>query len=172
MMAEMAGRSPDMSNSSRIHAFHPERYGDVKSAVRALLHAVGGEAKAAAACRVSKSTLSEYGNPRYDERHMPLDVVLALEKVAGEMPVTEHLAAEHDALLLQLPSVEATGGWMDHLTSIGKEAGDVFHRAGEYLADDGEIDAQEAPVLLKEVDELLAAVAAMRAAVRARIPDR
>ena len=159
MMAEMAGRSPDMSNSSRIHAFHPERYGDVKSAVRALLHAVGGEAKAAAACRVSKSTLSEYGNPRYDERHMPLDVVLAL-------------AAEHDALLLQLPSVEATGGWMDHLTSIGKEAGDVFHRAGEYLADDGEIDAQEAPGLLKEVDELLAAVAAMRAAVRARIPDR
>ena len=171
MMAEMAGRSPDMSNSSRIHAFHPERYGDVKSAVRALLHAVGGEAKAAAACRVSKSTLSEYGNPRYDERHMPLDVVLALEKVAGEMPVTEHLAAEHDALLLHLPSVEAVGGWMDHLTTIGKEAGDVFHRAGEYLADDGEIDAVEAPGLLKEVDELLAAVAAMRAAVQARIPD-
>jgi len=49
----MAGRNPDMSNTSRIHSFHPERYGD------------------------------------------------------------------------------------------------VFHRAGEYLADDGEIDAQEAPVLLK-----------------------
>ena len=102
---------------------------------------------------------------------MPLDVVLALERAAGEMPVTEHLAAEHDALLLHLPSVEAVGGWMDHLTTIGKEAGDVFHRAGEYLADDGEIDAVEAPGLLKEVDELLAAVAAMRAAVQARIPD-
>ena len=87
------------------------------------------------------------------------------------MPVTEHLAAEHDALLLHLPSVEAVGGWMDHLTTIGKEAGDVFHRAGEYLSDDGDIDAQEAPVLLKEVDELLAAVAAMRAAVRTRIPE-
>ncbi|MBT7666500.1 MAG: hypothetical protein HN608_16390, partial [Rhodospirillaceae bacterium] len=49
--------------------------------------------------------------------------------------------------------------------------GDVFHRAGEYLADDGEIDAQEAPALLKEVDELLAAVAAMRTSVRARIPQ-
>jgi hypothetical protein len=160
-----------MSNSSRIHAFHPEQYGDVKSAVRALLHAVGGEAKAAAACRVSKSTLSEYGNPRYGERHMPLDVVLALEKTAGQMPVTEHLAAEHGALLLHLPAVEATGSWVEHLTSIGKEAGDVFHRAGEYLADDGEIDARDAPSLLKEVDELLAAVAAMRAAVRARIPQ-
>ncbi|MDE0942431.1 MAG: hypothetical protein OSB58_08330 [Alphaproteobacteria bacterium] len=102
-----------MSNTSRIHAFHPERYGDVKSAVRALLHAVGGEAKAAAACRVSKSTLSEYGNPRYDERHMPLDVILALERAAGQMPVTEHLAAEHDALLLHLPVVEAVGSWME-----------------------------------------------------------
>ena len=159
-----------MSNSSRIHAFHPEQYGDVKSAVRALLHAVGGEAKAAA-CRVSKSTLSEYGNPRYGERHMPLDVVLALEKAAGQMPVTEHLAAEHGALLLHLPAVEAAGSWVEHLTSIGKEAGDVFHRVGEYLADDGEIDAREAPSLLKEVDELLAAVAAMRAAVRSRIPQ-
>ena len=166
----MAGRNPDMSNTSRIHSFHPERYGDVKSAVRALLHAVGGEAKAAA-CRVSKSTLSEYGNPRYDERHMPLDVVLALERAAGAMPVTEHLAAEHDALLPHLAAEESAGGWLDHLTKIGKEAGDVFHRAGEYLADDGEIDAQEAPVLLKEVDELLAAVAAMRVAVRKRIPD-
>ena len=102
---------------------------------------------------------------------MPLDVVLALEQAAGEMPVTEHLAAEHDALLLHLPAIETQGGWLDHLTSIGKEAGDVFHRAGEYLADDGEIDAQEAPALLKEVDELLAAVAAMRTSVRARIPQ-
>ena len=160
-----------MSNKSRIHSFHPERYGDPKAAVRALLHAVGGEARAAAACRVSKSTLSEYGNPRYDERHMPLDVVLALEKVAGEMPVTEHLAAEHSALLLHLPTVEAEAEWLDHLTSIGKEAGDVFHRAGEYLADDGEIDEREAPGLLKEVDELLAAVAAMRVAVRSRLPE-
>ena len=102
---------------------------------------------------------------------MPLDVVLALERAAGAMPVTEHLAAEHDALLLHLAAEESAGGWLDHLTKIGKEAGDVFHRAGEYLADDGEIDAQEAPVLLKEVDELLAAVAAMRVAVRKRIPD-
>ncbi|MDA1098169.1 MAG: hypothetical protein O2967_04215 [Proteobacteria bacterium] len=160
-----------MSNKSRIHSFHPELYGDVKSAVRALLHAIGGEAKAAAVCRVSKSTLSEYGNPRYGERHMPVDVVLALERAAGEMPVTEHLAAEHGALLLHLPAVEAVGSWLDHLTSIGKEAGDVFHRAGEYLANDGDIDAHEAPALLREVDELLAAVAAMRVSVRARIPQ-
>jgi DNA-binding transcriptional regulator YdaS (Cro superfamily) len=160
-----------MTNTSRIHSFHPEGYGDPKAAVRALLHALGGEEKAAALCRVSKSTLSEYANPRHGDRHIPVDVALELERAAEVMPVSEHMAAEHNAVLLQLPDVEAETVWLDHLTKIGKEAGDVFHRAGEYLADDGQISAQEAPILLREVDELLAAVAAMRAAVRQRLPD-
>lgn len=159
-----------MSNRSRIHSFHPEGYGDPKAAVRALLHALGGEQKAAAQCRVSKSTLSEYGNPRYPDRHMPVDVAVELEKAAGVMPVTEHMAAEHDTVLLKLPEGDAEPEWLDHLTTIGKEAGEVFHRAGEYLADDGEITAQEAPILLRELDELLGAVAAMRSAVRSRLP--
>jgi len=161
-----------MTSKSRIHSFHPEAYGDLKTAVRALLHAAGGEEKAAAMCRVAKSTLSEYGNPRYDERHMPVDVVLALEQATNAMPVSEHLAAEHNAVLLRLPEDLGDGGaWLDHLTTIGKEAGDVFHRTGQFLADDGEISETEAPALLREVDELLAAVAAMRAAVRQRLPN-
>jgi hypothetical protein len=159
-----------MANTSRIHSFHPETYGDIKTAVRALLHAVGGEAKAAEACRVSKSTLSEYANPRHGDRHMPLDVVLELEKAARRTPVTEHLAAEHNSILLRLPEAESEGEWLDYLAAIGKEASDVFHRTGEYLANDGDIDATEAQTLLREVDELLAAVAAMRAAVRKRLP--
>ena len=158
-----------MANTSRIHSFHPETYGDIKTAVRALLHAVGGEAKAAEACRVSKSTLSEYANPRHSERHMPLDVVLALENAARKTPVTEHMAAEHNSILLRLPDSDDELGWLGYLAVIGKEASDVFHRTSEYLADDGEIDATEAPILLREIDELLAAVAAMRTAVRRRL---
>ena len=158
-----------MANSSRIHSFHPETYGDIKTAVRALLHAVGGEAKAAEACRVSKSTLSEYANPRHVDRHMPLDVVLELEKATGETPVTEHLAAEHNSILLRLPDADGELEWLDYLAAIGKEASDVFARTGEYLANDGVIDAIEAQVLLREVDELLAAVAGMRAAVKSRV---
>lgn len=158
-----------MESRSRIHSFHPERYGDLKAAVRALLHACGGESRAAQSCRVSKSTLSEYGNPNYPDRHMPVDVVLALEEASGEMSVTGHLAAAHSCLLLQLPDEVVATEWLSHLTRIGKEAGDVFDRAGEFLADDGDIDEKEAPVLLREVDELLQAVAAMRAAVRSRL---
>ena len=160
-----------MPSKSRIHSFHPDSYGDLKTAVRALLHGSGGEARAAEYCRVSKSTLSEYGNPTYPDRHMPVDVVLALEEHAGEMPLTGHMAAAHDCLLLRLPETDGAPDWLLHLTRIGKEAGDVFNRAGEYLADDGEIDETEAPLLLREVDELLHAVAAMRAAVAERLPE-
>lgn len=161
-----------MSSKSRIHSFHPEGYGDLKTAVRALLHAAGGETRAAELCRVSKSTLSEYGNPRYADRHIPVDVALALEKATEQTPVTEHMAVEHNAILLRLPvEEEVEGVWMDHLTRIGKEAGDVFHRTGEFLADDGAIDEREAQVLLRELDELLAATAAMRAVVRRQMPD-
>lgn len=158
-----------MSNDSRIHSFHPEHYGDLKSAVRALLHACGGEVKAASACRVSKSTLSEYGNPAHDNRQIPVDVALSLEQSSGSLPVTEHLAAEHGCILLRLPDSDAEPVWIEHLAAIGREAGDVFSRTGEYLANDGDIDDQEAPHLLRELDELLAATASMRAAVRARI---
>ena len=103
---------------------------------------------------------------------MPVDVALALEQATAAMPVTEHMAAMHDSILLRLPEEDAVPEWLGHLPRIGKEAGDVFNRAGEFLADDGEIDEFEAPLLLKEVDELLMAVAAMRIAVRARLPDR
>ncbi len=160
-----------MESRSRIHSFHPETYGDLKTAARALLHACGGETRAAQSCRVSKSTLSEYGNPTYPERHMPIDVVVALESAAEDMSVTGHLAAAHSCLLLSLPDQDAEPEWLGHLTRIGKEAGDVFNRAGEFLADDGDIDADEAPILLREVDELLHAVAAMRSAVKARLPE-
>lgn len=171
VQAELAAAS-DMTSKSRIHSFHPEAYGDLKAAVRALLHAAGGEARAAELCRVSKSTLSEYGNPRYADRHVPVDVALDLEQATGEALITGHMAAEHNAILLKIPPEEAADeAWIDLLTRIGKEAGDVFHRTGEYLADDGQIDAREAQVLLRELDELLAATAAMRAAVRRRLPD-
>lgn len=158
-----------MKSDSRIHAFHPESYGDLKTAVRTLLHTLGGEAKAADLCRVSKSTLSEYGNPTYADRNMPVDIALALEEAAGDFPITRHMAAAHSALVVALPSAADTTDWVTHLTRIGRESGDVFHRAGEYLANDGEIDNREAPTLLKELDELILAVADMREAVRMRL---
>lgn len=159
-----------MTRRSRILSFHRDSYGDLKAAVRALLHACGGEARAAERCRVSKSTLSEYGNPGHPDRHMPVDVALALERACGEAPITEHMARAHGAVLLRPVAAEDAGPhWLAHLTRIGKEASDVFNRASEYLVD-SEIDAEEAPHLLRELDELMAVSAAMRAAVQARLP--
>lgn len=158
-----------MTARSRILSFHRDSYGDLKTAVRALLHACGGEARAAERCRVSKSTLSEYGNPGHPDRHMPVDVALDLERACGAMPVTEHMARAHGAVLLKLAAGDGSAPWLTYLTKIGKEASDVFNRASEFLVD-SDIDEAEAPHLLRELDELLAASAAMRAAVQLRLP--
>ena len=160
-----------MADQSRIHAFLPRRYGDLKAAVAALIHAAGGEISAAEHCRVGKSMLSDYANPRRENVHMPIDVVLALEAALKERAVTEHLAHEHDCVLVQLPArITDRTEWYRHLTRIGKEVGDVFERA-EYFLEDGDIDRLEAPDLLKEIDDLLAAAADLRAAVRTRLTD-
>ena len=43
-----------MADQSRIYSFMPRRYGDLKAAVAALIHAAGGEQNAADHCRVGK----------------------------------------------------------------------------------------------------------------------
>ena len=160
-----------MADQSRIHSFLPRKYGGLKAAVAALIHSAGGEIKAAKHCRVGKSMLSDYANPRGEAVHMPIDVVLALEAALQQRAVTEHLAAEHGCVLVQLPTgITDHTGWYRHLTRIGKEAGDVFERAEHFLAD-GDIDHIEAPDMLKEIDDLLAAAADLRTAVRAKLTD-
>ncbi len=160
-----------MADQSRIHAFLPRSYGDLKAAVAALIHAAGGEINAAEHSRVGKTMLSDYANPRRANVHMPIDVVLALEAALKERAVTEHLAHEHDCVLVQLPArITDRMEWYRYLTRIGKEVGDVFERA-EYFLEDGDIDQLEAPDLLKEIDDLLAAAADLRAAVRTRLTD-
>ncbi len=161
-----------MAKQSRIHSFMPRRYGDLKAAVAALIHGAGGEAAASDHCRVGKSMLSDYANPGRAKVHMPIDVVLQLERALGVRAVTEHLAAEHDCVLLQLPGrIAEETQWYRRLTRIGKEAGDIFEKAEHFLAGDGDIDADEAPELLKEIDDLLGAAAELRAAVRGRFTD-
>ena len=161
-----------MPKQSRIHSFLPRTYGDLKAAVAALIHGAGGETRAADHCRVGKSMLSDYANPNRDSVHMPIDVVLQLERAIGHRAVTEHLAAAHDCILVQLPTRPASDiAWYRRLARMGKEAGDVFEKAENLLADKGDIDGESAPHLLQEVDELLAVVAELRAAVRGRLTD-
>ena len=156
-------------SQTRIHSFFARDYGSVKAAVAALIGAAGGEKAAAEKCRVGKSMLSDYANPNHEKTHMPVDVVMQLEADTGEMPVTEHLAAAQDCLLLKLNTGDTHDDWSQHVMTLGKEAGDVFSRCQEFLADDGEIDEFEAPELLREIDELLVAAAEMRAAVVTRL---
>lgn len=65
---------------------------------RALVEACGGLQEAALHCRVSRSVLSDYGNPQ-KACAMPADVILALEEYCGQAFYTHALSqASHGVL--------------------------------------------------------------------------
>lgn len=75
---------------------------ELKRQTEALVKAVGVEAACAATGR-SKATLGRYysQHEEHARRFMPLDVVLALETVAGDPIVTAYLAERQGMKLLR-----------------------------------------------------------------------
>lgn len=64
----------------------------LKTAVRLTLQRLGGLDAAATCCRVGRSNLSDYGSLAHPDRHIPADVILDLETIAGEALITAALA--------------------------------------------------------------------------------
>lgn len=144
-----------------IYSFRPFGYGDLKEAAAALIHDAGGVRKAADLSRVGKSQVSAYENPYQEEVHMPVDVVLQLEKASGSRAITSHLAFQHHSVLVQLPSDHSRDSWFVAAGRAAKEHGEALAAIGAAL-EDGTITREEAMLGLKEVDETLTATAALR----------
>ncbi len=77
----------------------------LKTAFKQVVVMLGGLEAAASCTRVAKSQLSEYGSVQADERHAPIDVVLDLERIAGEPLITAALARAQGCLLLPVELV-------------------------------------------------------------------
>lgn len=148
-------------------------YGTLKESQAALLTAVGGVDGAAANCRVGRSTLAKYADdsPENRDRHMPVDIVAALEAVASDAPVTWTLA--HNKGFVLLP-VKIDAGSEDLLTQdfarVADRTGVLFRDYANFLSD-GVIDLHEARVLLKDIDTFLHALLTMRSNVSANISE-
>lgn len=151
--------------ASRIRSYLPRIYGTLKEASATLIESSGGLNKAAERCRLKKSRLAECTDPAAHEAHLPVDVVLTLELSSGARPITEYLASSHGCVLIQLPPAEARGAWGQNIAAAAKESAEVFAKAAEFLSNDGDICAKEAPELLREVDEALAAFGDLREAL-------
>lgn len=132
------------------------------------MEACGGSRRAADVARVGKASLFRYTDDSDDNatRHMPIDVVRALEQMCGRPVVTRFLAAETGYVMTQVPE----GGqlrldWSLRLADLAKENSDVFAKFGEILAD-GKISRLEAGQAIQEVDEAMALMGAIRQVLR------
>lgn len=135
----------------------------LKTAAKLLIARCGGLEAAASACRVSVSNLSEYGSRNHPERHMPVDVALQLEEVAGEPIVTGALARMQGHSCVR-PDGEAVGVLSEAVAAAARHAGEVTARFVEASAD-SRIDHRERADLLRHVHDLRVATEAMAAAL-------
>jgi hypothetical protein len=109
-----------------------ERNG-LKTAVKRLIVMLGGLDAAATSTRVQRSNLSEYGAVQLADRHMPIDVVLDLERLAGEPLITEALARAQGFALMPLSVGE--GDIADALARVSVDAGKTLADAMQAIRD-------------------------------------
>lgn len=150
--------------SGRFHS--AQTYRGLKTATRMLVRDAGGLELAAKVTRVERATLSRYENPS-TEFFLPADVLLDLEAANGECHVTRYLARALGHVLIELPRLEGTGAFGEHLGAIAKECGEAISVVGEALAAGGTITAEEVRELdiLREIDEAVEKLMALRAAL-------
>jgi hypothetical protein len=122
----------------------------LKTAYKRLLALVGGIDAAATVTRVARSVLYDYGVPQLADRHVPVDVLMDLERVAGTPVVTEALAGAQGYLLL--PITVGEGDVADALGRVSQSAGKTLSDGLQALRD-GLPDAERA-VLTADLVEL------------------
>lgn len=126
----------------------------LKTAVKRLVAAVGGQEAAASVTRVVASKLNEYGSAQMSLRHMPVDVLLDLETCLGAPVVTAELARLQGFALLPVQLGE--GDVAKALSDVARDCGQTLSDAMRALADGmppGEID-----VVCRDLAELQSAV--------------
>lgn len=136
-----------------------------------LIARCGGLVKAAAKCRVGKSTLARYAStsPADAECYAPIDVVHDLERVAGEAIVTGELCSLAGGSFVAFPDAVPTGqDLLVQLAIQGKEHSDLATAILTGL-DGGRLTRANAEAALIEQEEVLRVGALMRAELLAII---
>lgn len=114
----------------------------LKTVSHVLVEAVGGVDAAAAATRVGRTVLCDYGRPG-QPHFMPIDVVLDLERAARRPVVTQQLALLQQHDLVPIAAAEA-GLVPEALAALGREISALFGECALALADGHLSDAERA----------------------------
>jgi hypothetical protein len=135
----------------------------LKIAFAELVGRVGGLEAAAGLCAVQKSTLSRYASlsPSDSDFFARIDVVRALEAVAGEAIVTSALANMADGTFVKLPSVARATDLFSSLADLSREASDTTAAICAGF-NDGKFCDLDAAKARREVDDVIARATQMR----------
>lgn len=153
--------------------YKPRKFRSLKEAVNGLVNAAGGIREAATSCRVQGASLFRYTDDSEENvaRHMPVDIVVELEKAAGIPIVTEYLADQANCLLLPITFEVSDSDLNVDVASTGERSATLFRDWAEAVANDGVIDRFEARELLADNIELVRVLMQMRADLESRIAD-
>lgn len=132
--------------------FSPADYNAIKTAFKLLLLRLGGVEAAASCTSVKKSLLADYGSVA-SERFARCDVIMDLERVAGEPIVTAALARAQGCALVMTEPVRARSEMAVLLARIGQDAGELFATAALALGHK-KPTAKERATMLRELDDL------------------
>lgn len=124
----------------------------LKTLFRALIQRVGGFEAAASCVRVGVSRLHDYTSPETDG-FAPIDVVAALEEVAGEPLVTAEMARRARCILLPLEA-QGEGEIPETMAKLGKEVGEGFSAFAEAMSD-GRMDRPEMERMAREMADIV-----------------
>lgn len=135
-----------------------------------LLDQCGGVAEAADLCRVGQPALSQYMSnvPECENKFMPADVIKQLERASGSRVMTEHFAANHGCVLVELPVSDPDPDWFKHLADTSSSFGDMVKEGGEGL-EDLKLDDEEAERWLHVTECHLSRVAALQQTLKAKL---
>lgn len=139
--------------------------GSLKEAQSELVNLCGGHGIAAANSRVSATTIFSYTDESDDNinRHMPVDVVLQLERLAKYPVVTEHLANSMGYVMYRIEFDGTATDLHVGIIETGEEVSVLFRDWAAFISDDGIIDKNEAEKLLKDNARLVRILMKMRA---------
>lgn len=144
----------------------------LKIAFGELVGLVGGVEAAASDCRVSKSTIARYASlsPADAECFAPVDVVRALEAVAGQAVITTELANMADGVFMKLPSVTRPADLFAALSDLSREASELTAAICAGF-NDGKFCDLDAAKARSECDDVIQRAAQMRALLDTIIGD-
>lgn len=145
----------------------------LKIAFGELVGLVGGLEAASGDCRVSKSTLARYASlsPADAECFAPVDVVRALEAVAGQAVVTAELANMADGAFMKLPSVARPADLFAALSDLSREASELTSAICAGF-NDGKFCDLDASKARGEVDDVIERAVQMRVLLDTIIGDK